>query len=238
MIAERDGFSAGGHVNLTTADLVYSWLKRDVLTGHFRPGERLVERELTERYQVSRTPLREALKELVRSQLAVTVPYRGVVVRQVSLDFAREVYELRAGLDSMAAALAASRATRTELKRLADIYHGIDELSDPVTDENEQQLRRDQIMLLNGEFHRTIAQAAHNALILAKHDEIWVSISLVRSGVWKTDTRTQSSREEHADILHALEARSVEQARQLCARHAELAWGFVAAAFEDVLPPS
>src|SRR5690606_21621463 len=137
MKAERGEHSVSGHVNLTTADLVFSWLKRDVLTGHFRPGERLVERDLTERYQVSRTPLREALKALVRSQRAVTVPERGVMVRQVSLAFAREVYELRSGLDSMAAALAAKRATPTEIDRMRPIFHGIDELSEPVSDEAE-----------------------------------------------------------------------------------------------------
>jgi len=232
MKAERGEHSVSGHVNLTTADLVFSWLKRDVLTGHFRPGERLVERDLTERYQVSRTPLREALKELVRSQLAVTVPYRGVMVRQVSLAFAREVYELRSGLDSMAAALAAKRATPTELDRMRAIFHGIDELSEPVSDEAEQQDRRDQIMLLNGEFHRSIAQGAHNALMLAKHDELWVNISLVRSAVWQTAARTQSSREEHAEILAAIADRDAETARRLCALHADLAWGYVKAAFE------
>ncbi|HET8986416.1 MAG TPA: GntR family transcriptional regulator, partial [Trueperaceae bacterium] len=204
---------------------------------HFRPGERLVERDLTERYEVSRTPLREALKELVRSQLAVTVPYRGVVVRQVSLGFAREVYELRAGLDSMAAALAAARATRTELDRLRGIYDAIDKLSEPVPDESELQSRRDQIMLLNGEFHRTIAQATHNALILAKHDELWVSISLVRSAVWQTAARTQSSREEHAAILEAIATRSVDTARKLCALHADRAWEYVRAAFPTLPKP-
>jgi len=231
MSLELGGVDLESHVNRTTADLVFSMLKRDVLTGHFKPGERLVERDLSERYQVSRTPLREALKELVRSQLAVTIPYRGVVVREVSFDFAREVYELRSGLDALAGELAAQRATRAELQRLRELYEDIDELSRPVANGSEQQSRRDRILLLNTEFHRAIAQSARNTLLLAKHDELWASISLVRSAVWRTGARTQSSREEHAAILDALENRDAARARELCAEHAARAWEFVSKAF-------
>src|SRR5690606_19689286 len=152
--------------------------KRDVLTGYFRPSEKLVERELTERYGVSRTPLREALKELVRSRLAVTVPYRGVFVRTVSFDFAREVYEMRAGLDGIAGYHAATRATPRELDRLADICAVIGERSEPVEDPEEQQSRRNDILLLNADFHRAVAQMAHNSVLLEKHDELWSSVSL------------------------------------------------------------
>jgi DNA-binding GntR family transcriptional regulator len=221
------------HLNRTTAGLVFERLKRDVLTGRFKPAERLVERELTERYGVSRTPLREALQELVRSRLAVTVPYRGVFVREVSLDFARDTYEMRSGLDGIAAYHAASRATVGELDELRRIFAKIDELSQPVPDPPLQQIRRDDIMLLNSEFHRTIAAAAHNGVLLEKHDELWVSVSLVRSNVWRTDVRTQSSREEHAEILAALIERNPVRARDLCERHCARAWSFVEQAFAE-----
>jgi len=218
------------HLNRTTAGLVFDLLKRDVLTGHYQPAEKLVERDLTERYGVSRTPLREALKELVRSRLAVTVPYRGVFVREVSFEFAREVYEMRAGLDGLAGFHAATRATALELDRLGELYARIDERSEPVDDPSEQQLRRDDILLLNTRFHRAIAETAHNRVLLEKHDELWVSVSLVRSSVWRTDVRTQSSREEHAEILAALTKRDARLARDLCELHADKAWSFVARA--------
>lgn len=218
------------HLNRTTAELVFDRLKRDVLTGQFRPGEKLVERELTERYGVSRTPLREALKELVRSRLAITVPYRGVFVRQVSFDFAREVYEMRAGLDGIAGFHAATRATRSELKRLGEVCARIALLSEPVEDPDEQQERRNEILLLNMQFHRIVAEMAHNGVLLEKHDELWSSVSLVRQSVWRTGARTESSLEEHEEILDALTRRDAELARNLCERHVEKAWSFVSEA--------
>lgn len=218
------------HLNRTTAGLVYDRLKRDVLTGQFRPGERLVERELTERYGVSRTPLREALKELVRSRLAITIPYRGVFVRQVSFEFAREVYEMRAGLDGIAGFHAATRATRAELARLGEVCERIAVLSEPVEEPDEQQERRNEILLLNMQFHRIVAEMAHNGVLLEKHDELWSSVSLVRQSVWRTSARTESSREEHEEILEALSSRDAELARDLCEKHVERAWSFVAEA--------
>lgn len=219
-------------LNRTTAELVFERLKRDVLTGRFAPGEQLVERDLTERYGVSRTPLREALKELVRSRLAVTVPYRGAFVRPVSLDFAREVYEMRSGLDGLAGMHAATRATRDQLDRLVELFAGIDERSTPVDDADEGRERREDILLLNSRFHRTIAEAAHNGVLLKQHDELWVGVSLVRSTVWRTDVRTQSSRAEHAEILAALADRDPERARRLCEGHSARAWSFVERALE------
>jgi DNA-binding GntR family transcriptional regulator len=215
---------------LTTAGLVYDRLKRDVLTGEFRPGEKLVERDLTERYGVSRTPLREALKELVRSRLATTVPYRGVFVRQVSFKFAREIYEMRAGLDGIAGFHAATRATRAELSKLGEVCERIAAQSKPVEDPDEQQKRRNEILLLNMQFHRIVAEMAHNGVLLEKHDELWSSVSLVRQSVWRTGARTMSSLEEHEEILDALSRRDAERARNLCEKHVERAWSFVSEA--------
>jgi DNA-binding GntR family transcriptional regulator len=230
----NDTQRAGSIVDLdvrTTAGVVYRGLQRDVLTGWFDAGAHLNERELTDRYGVSRTPLREALKELVRQGLAVAVPYRGVFVKEVSLDFARDVYEMRSGLDGIAGYHAATRATRHELDVLQGVFQRIEERSEPVADEVGQRERRDDILLLNSEFHRRVAAAAHNELLLAKHDELWVSISLVRSRVWKTDVRTRSSLEEHAELLDALSRRQPLRARTLFEAHAMRAWNFVADAF-------
>ena len=205
-------------------------LRDEILAGELKPGERLNEIGIAERYGVSRTPLREALKELVRSRLAITVPYRGVFVRQVSFDFAREVYEMRAGLDGIAGFHAATRATRSELRRLGEVCARIASLSEPVEDPDEQQERRNEILLLNMQFHRIVAEMAHNGVLLEKHDELWSSVSLVRQSVWRTGARTESSLEEHEEILDALTRRDAELARDLCERHVEKAWSFVSEA--------
>lgn len=208
----------------TSSDLVLEQLKDDILTGHLKPGTKLVERELTERYGVSRTPLREALKQLVASHLATNVPYHGVHVRHVSLEFTRDVYEVRAGLEGLAGALAAERANRNELRELGRIFAEIDRLSDA----RPTQETRDDIMRYNTRFHRSIAVAAHNPVLLARIDELWASVNLVRFTVWQEDTRIESSRDEHAEILEALRNRDAELTRRLCYDHSLRAWTHVA----------
>lgn len=213
------------HPPRTTAELVLERLKDDVLTGHLPPGTKLTERELTERYQASRTPVREALKQLVSSQLAVNVPYHGVYVRQVSFEFARDIYEVRAGLEGLAGSLAAQRAGRVEIERLEAIYGEIDALSERAMDRQEL---RDEIMRLNTKFHSTIARSAHNPVLLKKIDELWISVNLVRFTVWQTVDRIESSRIEHLEILETIKAGDHKRAQELCFQHSFNAWGHVA----------
>lgn len=214
----------------TSADLVLERLKDDVLTGHLPPGTKLTERELAERYQVSRTPLREALKQLVNSRLAVNIPYRGVYVQTVSFDFARDIYEVRAGLEGLAGALAAQRATRIELQQLQRIYNRIDQLS---VDAINQQDMRDETMRLNTKFHRAIAKSAQNPVLDSKIDELWISVSLVRFVVWQTDDRIEGSRREHLEILNALKTGDATLVQRLCYQHSLNAWEHVASVLKS-----
>src|SRR5690606_7740417 len=107
-------------------EVIFEHLKWEIVTGHLKPGTRLVERDLTERFQVSRTPLREALKQLVRTQLAVDIPYRGVEVRSLGYDFAHDIYDLRLGAEGISAYLAAERGTDQEMTRIQEIFEQID----------------------------------------------------------------------------------------------------------------
>lgn len=207
--------------NRTTAELVLERLQREVVTGQLKPGQRLVERELTERYRVSRTPLREALKRLVASGLATNVPYRGVAIRQLSHGFARDIYDLRVGIEGLGAYLAALRATQDDLDSLQHLFDRIDEAS--ARDE------RDEVLVLNLEFHRAIARATRNALLVEKVEELWVNINLVRASAWQGTMRTQGSRREHELILRAILARDPEGARHATESHVRSSWQLVEA---------
>jgi GntR family carbon starvation induced transcriptional regulator len=86
----------------TRADWVEQQLRRDILSGEFAPGERLLAATLVKRYAVSPTPLREALQRLATDGLITMTPQRGVRVAPVSLRSAREIYELRCLLEPLA----------------------------------------------------------------------------------------------------------------------------------------
>ena len=86
-------------------------LRQAILGRHFRPGQRLVERELVEATGASRTSVREALRELAAEGLVTSIPNKGTVVTEVTRDEARQLYELRSGLEALAGRLFVERAT-------------------------------------------------------------------------------------------------------------------------------
>lgn len=213
--------------NRTTVEHVVDLLRREIITGRAKPGQRLVERELTERLGVSRTPVREALRRLVGMQLAVNMPYRGVIVRQLSLDFARNVYDIRCGLEGIAAYLAAERATDEERQSLHAHFLSIDELT--------RAGQKDEVMLLNNEFHRLIAAATHNELLRERVSEVWTSVNLVRAAAWEDNLRYEDSRDEHGAILAGILEADPEAARQACERHVRRSWRVVEIALQAQL---
>src|SRR5687768_4293810 len=94
-------------------------LRDAILSGYFKPGQRLVEAELCESMQVSRTTVREALRRLEGERLITIVPNRGPSVSEITWDEARQIYDVRALLEGEAAALVAANATAEEKRDMA-----------------------------------------------------------------------------------------------------------------------
>ncbi len=96
---------------------IYAKIRADIISGKIRPNSRLIEAELADFYDVSRTPVREALQRLYENKLINRIK-SGWVVREYSLDEIKEIYEVRAALEGFAARLAAERATDEELQEI------------------------------------------------------------------------------------------------------------------------
>lgn len=101
------------------ARTAYDAIRRSIVEGHYAPGERLVEQRLAETHGLSRTPVREALKALEADGLVRIEPHRGAVVRPMSVDDVRDIYELRAELEGYAARRAAARIDAEGLDEIA-----------------------------------------------------------------------------------------------------------------------
>ncbi len=93
-------------------------LRRAIIDGEIAPGSRLVERDLCARMGVSRTVVREVLRQLESEGLVGMIPHRGPVVRALSLDEARELYAIRAVLEGLAARIFATDASAAQVDRL------------------------------------------------------------------------------------------------------------------------
>src|ERR1700685_461221 len=138
---------------VTCSDNVYERLREAIVTGRARPNERLVEAELAERLEVSRTPIREGRKKLAAEGLVIS-RRRGWIVREHTSDEIREIYEARSALEGYCARLASQRGTEAEIQGIVALHRG--------EDTGILQSSRERLVQLNDLFHDAIISAAHN----------------------------------------------------------------------------
>lgn len=138
----------------------YHQIRRWIVEGHLRPDERLVEQRLAEELQLSRTPVREALRRLQSEGLVAFEPNRGARVRSLTVEGIADLYELRGRLEAMAAELAATRATAGELDRLADAHEAFASAADAARGGELDSIRS--VSHRNDVFHLTLLEAAHH----------------------------------------------------------------------------
>ena len=105
---------------LPLRDVVFNTLRKAILTGELKPGERLMEIHLANRLGVSRTPIREAIRKLELEGLVTMIPRRGAEVAQITEKSMKDVLEVRRALDALCAELACERITEEETKQLKD----------------------------------------------------------------------------------------------------------------------
>lgn len=105
----------------TRREVIYHDLKRQILSGSLLPGSRLVESTLANQWKISRTVIREVIKQLELEGLVKIIPYKGAEVSRFSLEDIEEIYELQATLEGMAASSATKKMLPGELKKLKQI---------------------------------------------------------------------------------------------------------------------
>lgn len=143
----------------SSADAYHS-IRRWIVEGHLRPGERLVEQRLAEELDLSRTPVREALRMLQSEGLVAFEPNRGARVRELTRSDIADRYELRGRLEAMAAELAAVRATPEERRALEDADAAFAAAVDAASAGDVAAVR--EVFRQNDVFHLTMLAAAHH----------------------------------------------------------------------------
>ena len=136
---------------------VYEAVRRDIMDGTFPPGDLLKERELAEKYGVSKTPVREALSLLEQDELLRAIPRAGYMVTQLTLRDLQEVHQLRVTLEAMAARRAAESITDEELEELERLTS----TSDP-----------EEARLFNRQFHSVVARASGNSRLVKMIEQL------------------------------------------------------------------
>jgi GntR family transcriptional regulator, trigonelline degradation regulator len=195
---------------------VLDQLRRAIVEMRLKPAERLVERDLIERTGVSRTTIREVLRELEAEGLVTTVPHRGSVVAAPSLERATELYEVRAVLEGMAARRFAERATETHLRELRRAFEGIE-----ATAREDPDGRA--MLAAKRRFYDALFEGAANETIQSIAEGLQARIAVLRSASMAQPGRPARAVEEVRAIVEALEVRDGERAAGACVHHVEQA---------------
>lgn len=193
------------------AQEAYQILQRMIVHGELAPGKRIVEPELCKQLDISRTPLREALRMLASDRLVTIRHNRNAVVTLIDSQELQHLFEAEAGIEGLAAGLAASRLTNTELKRLETLQERLEKL----------HVQGDQTgyFELNQRIHALLVAGAKNPVLEETHRRLLGRLERARYLALNSIGRWQESTEEHRAILEALKARDGEQAQRLLSDH-------------------
>ncbi len=143
---------------------MYDQIKHEIITGAVLPAQQLIESELSERYSVSGTPVREALTSLQRDKLVEYMPNRGFMVSPVSIKDVQEIYEARVFFEGILLRLAIQRITEAELQVMEKTQEVSYDLNDPQS--------VDDYFHANFVFHMTIATASRNSRLISHYHSL------------------------------------------------------------------
>ncbi|WP_299372695.1 GntR family transcriptional regulator [uncultured Kiloniella sp.] len=198
-------------------------LEHEIVLGEIVPGTRLDEVALTERFGVSRTPVREALQQLNMMQLVEIRPRRGAFVKKMSLRELVDMFEVMAELEGTCGKLAADRMTDEERDKLKALHL----ISEPLVADRDY----DSYYKANVAFHEAIYKGSHNEFLSEQTKNLRNRLTPYRRLQLRQSNRLNNSFQEHADITDAIINGNKELAEQLLGTHVTVQQG----SFNDFL---
>ena len=188
-------------------------LRQLIVEGAIAPGAKLNERELAEQLQVSRTPLREAIKMLAAEGLVELLPNRGAVAAQLSAQDVADTFEVIAGLEEQSGALAAERIADGELAEIRALHY---EMLAAYTRRDLSTYYR-----LNAQIHDLINAAARNPVLTRTYRQVNARLQALRFRSNFDERKWQRAVAEHDAMVERLAARDAAGMRALMRQHLE-----------------
>lgn len=190
----------------------YMRLLGELREGRLTAGDRLRETELAERLGVSRTPVREAIRQLEADGIVTHVPRQGASIRGLDYAEVMELYEMRAVLEGTAARLAARAASDIELEELYDMNRSLAALGSTP-----------QAFALNRQFHAALLDAAKNRFLTRSIHSLQKTMMILGPTTLTQPDRAEKAVEEHFAVLDAIKARDGALAEAAMRTHIETA---------------
>ncbi|GGX88589.1 GntR family transcriptional regulator [Litchfieldella qijiaojingensis] len=198
-------------VKRSNAQRLRDSLEDDIINGRRAPGERLDPETLGKEFQVSRTPVREAIQQLVASGLVTVSPKKGTFVAKVGIDQLIEMFEVMAELEGMCGRLAARRITQLEMLELRQALERCEAAAEAGNP--------DEYYYENEAFHHCIYAASHNGFLAEEARQLKQRLKPYRRLQLQVRHRMGTSLAEHRDIVAAIEAGDAQAAEDALRQH-------------------
>jgi DNA-binding GntR family transcriptional regulator len=190
-------------------DGAYDLIKKMILKGHFKPGERLTENQLSKQLGVSRTPIRESIRKLAAEGLVDVFPKGGARVSELMKDDINEIYEIREVLETFATQKATSMITGKEIEALEKLLR---ESKKAFSDKDILKMAQ-----INTKFHTLIYRASKNRRLIKLIDILCTNITRHRELILESGAK--ESIKGHEEILNALIKRDEKAAQKAIFNH-------------------
>lgn len=205
-----------GRVAAPLREQVLDLLRQAIVEQRLKPGDRLIERDLVERVGVSRTTIREVLRQLDAEGLVTTIPQKGVVVAAPSPQEAAELYEVRSALEALAGRLFVERASDEQVEALASAFDEVERVTYEGGDIHA-------MLQAKKGFYDVLLAGAGNSAIHSILSGLQARVGVLRTTSLSQPGRPQRAVREIRAIVEAVEARDAEAAARACAHHVEQA---------------
>ena len=189
-------------------------LRQAILERKLAPGQRLIERELVELTGVSRTSIREALRELAAEGLVTTIPNKGTVVATVTAEEARQLYQVRSALEGLAGRLFVENATNAQRRALVNALRAV---------ERAAPKGSPAMLAAKDKFYDVLFEGGGNEALRSMAGALHARVNLLRSMSLSVPGRSAESLTELAEIVAAVQAGDADAAAKACSHHVEAA---------------
>ena len=190
---------------------VFNQLRKQILTGAYKPGDSLIELRLSEELGVSRTPIREALRQLELEGLVQAIPNKGAIVKGVTDQDVEDIFTIRTRIEGLAARWAAEKITDEEIKELKEAL----EFEEFYTMKNDVE----HLMKFDSKFHDIIFKASKSSPLMHMLSTFHHYIQSARNISFDTPGRPVKVLEEHRAIFEAISSKNADKAEELTVAH-------------------
>lgn len=190
---------------------VFNIIQEDIINGRYEPGDSLVEKKLAEELGVSRTPIREAIRQLELEGLVTYIPNKGVYVTGISEQDIKDIYKIRSLVEGLAVKWAIERIEAHQLKELEEIV----ELMEYYTEKGDME----QVTKLDTQFHDVIYDACKSRVLKNTLRNLLRYIRKARLTSLRVPRRAYQALAEHKQILEAFKSHEPEKGERLMIQH-------------------